>query len=138
MGPFGQTYVGIATLAGVPAVGTLPGFVVFDFNRFELHDSFRNADQIDEDSDVVRSTPYAHNRIAVVEFWPFVDDFSGLDLPEPGSLMTVGQRNGPPLPIMFAGGWRYIGPGSASLHNEGVMSMTMTMRKCNPFYTPPA
>ena len=94
----GQTYVGVATLVGVPAVGTLPGFVIFDLDRPDLHDLFRNAVQSDQDDDIVRVTPYQHQRVVTLQFMPFVADTYGLDVPEPGSLLRIDQRVGPPLP----------------------------------------
>ena len=130
----GQTYVGVATLVGVPAVGTLPGFVVFDMDRLDLHDLFRNAVQSDQDDDIVRVTPYQHQRVVTLQFMPFVADTYGLDVPEPGSLLRIDQRVGPPLPKMFRGDWRYIGPGTAGLTNTNAFVMTLTCRKCNPLW----
>jgi len=129
----GQTYVGTTTIVGAPMVAALQGFTVFEVNGAGSGDAFRLAEQRDEDGDVVRVTPWDHQRTITVEFYPTTGDLANLEPPTPMSKVTIAQRVGPPLPKMFVGEFRLIGA-TANLANRGLMTMTLTLKRWNPLY----
>lgn len=129
-----QAYYGFTTIAGVPGVASVSGVAVFDLAAMSVSDSFQVAEQIDVDGDVVRVTPWRQQRNVLITFYPTMADPSQLDLPVPMSKVTVFNRPELPLPKVFWGEWRYVGPGELSTANNNLMVMRLNIRKWNPLY----
>lgn len=132
-------YVNDVTIYGVPGVLAVPGIAILDdLQAMSVTDRFKLAEQIDTAGDVVRVTPWNHQRDIRFTIHPVVDDTSLLALPVPMSVFSVSARPGAPsgkaMPGLFYGNWWYIGGGTVETTNTGLMVWKLPARKYNPLY----
>lgn len=128
------SFIGNVTIVGAPGVAVMEGLTVIDLTTMAVTDHFRVSEQRDTAGDVVRVTPWDQQRDLTISFYPMSFNPAGIDLPTPMSKVVITGRPEIPLPLAFAGDWRYVGPGEITATNTGLMVMRLTLRRWNPSY----
>ena len=127
-----QTYIGQTTILGVPNIGAVEGYGLFEPIGNVVQDQFQLAEQIDTRGDVVRVTPYRQQHNCEVTFYPMVI-IAMTTFPPPMAMVVVTPIADIPCPAVFLGQWRYVG-GNIVASNTALLVMRLQLRRWNPYY----